>query len=47
MKAIVWSKPQCVFCEKAKGLLKLECPIVLAITSFISSFLNFKSILEG
>ena len=24
MKAIVWSKPQCVFCEKAKGLLKLE-----------------------
>lgn len=24
MKAIVWSKPQCVFCDKAKNLLKLE-----------------------
>ena len=24
MKAVVWSKPQCVFCEKAKGLLRLE-----------------------
>ena len=22
MKAIVWSKPACVFCEKAKNLLK-------------------------
>ena len=24
MKAIVWSKPQCVFCDKAKNLLKLQ-----------------------
>ena len=22
MKAVVWSKPACVFCEKAKNLLK-------------------------
>ena len=22
MKAIVWSKPSCVYCEKAKALLK-------------------------
>ena len=24
MKAIVWSKPACVFCEKAKSLLKMK-----------------------
>ena len=24
MKAIVWSKPQCVFCDKAKSLLSLH-----------------------
>ena len=24
MKAVVWSKPACVFCEKAKGLLKMK-----------------------
>ena len=24
MKAIVWSKPMCPFCEKAKGLLKMK-----------------------
>ena len=24
MKAIVWSKPACVFCEKAKNLLKTK-----------------------
>lgn len=24
MKAIVWSKPACVFCEKAKTLLKMK-----------------------
>ena len=25
MKAIVWSKPACPFCEKAKSLLKMKC----------------------
>tara|TARA_B100000085_G_C18147874_1_gene352134 strand:- start:200 stop:460 length:261 start_codon:yes stop_codon:yes gene_type:complete len=24
MKAIVWSKPSCAFCEKAKSLLKMK-----------------------
>lgn len=24
MKAIVWSKPQCPYCEQAKGLLTLK-----------------------
>jgi glutaredoxin 3 len=24
MKAIVWSKPACAFCEKAKSLLKMK-----------------------
>ena len=24
MKAIVWSKPACTFCEKAKSLLKMK-----------------------
>ena len=24
MKAIVWSKPACVYCEKAKSLLKMK-----------------------
>ena len=24
MKAVVWSKPACAFCEKAKSLLKMK-----------------------
>ena len=24
MKAVVWSKPACPFCEQAKGLLKMK-----------------------